>query len=45
MRMRSSEDEVGYFALHMEVALNQKDKEIKKNILLVCATGEEAHSF
>lgn len=34
-----SEDEVGYFALHIEVALNQKDKEIKKNILLVCATG------
>ena len=34
-----SEDEIGYFALHIEVALNQKNQTIKKNILIVCATG------
>lgn len=34
-----SEDEISYFALHIEVALNQKNQMQKKDILLVCATG------
>lgn len=34
------EDEIGYFALHFNLALERKNKQMeKKNILVVCGTG------
>lgn len=41
-----TEDEVGYFTLHFELALNQDSKHItKKNILILCSSGKGSARF
>lgn len=34
-----SEDEIAYFALHLKIAMDQINANVKKNILLICSTG------
>lgn len=41
-----TEDEVGYFTLHFELALHQSNESIaKKNILIICSSGKGSARF